>query len=49
MQLDIDKAIEVMRDCNADSAGYIIEREIDGKKHLIKITIVVQQTSNEKE
>lgn len=42
MQLDIDKAIEVLRDTNADTAGYKIEREIDGKKYLIRITIEAQ-------
>ena len=42
MQLDIDKAIEVLRDTNADTANYKIEREIDGKKYLIRITIEAQ-------
>lgn len=42
MQLDIDKAIEVMRDVNADSAGYVLEREIDGKRYLINIEIRTQ-------
>lgn len=42
MQLDIDKAIEVMRDTNADTVDYKIEREIDGKKYFIKITIETQ-------
>ena len=42
MQLDIDKAIEVMREANADSAGYFLEREIDGKRYVINIEIRTQ-------
>lgn len=42
MQLDINKAVEVMREAGADSAGYILEREIDGKKYIITITIKTQ-------
>lgn len=42
MKLDIDNAIEVLRDANADTVDYKIEREIDGKKYLIKLTIETQ-------
>lgn len=42
MQLDIDKAIELLRDTNADTVDYKFEREIDGKKYLIRITIEAQ-------
>ena len=42
MQLDIDKAIEVMREADADSAGYFLEREIDGKRYVINIEIRTQ-------
>ena len=43
MQIDIDKAIELMEDTNADSAEYKLEREIENKKYNIKITIESQQ------
>lgn len=42
MQFDIDQAIKVLRDTNADTVDYRIEAENDGKKYLIRITIEAQ-------
>lgn len=39
MQLDIDKAIEMMRDMNADDVEYKLFKEIDGQAYIIKIRI----------
>lgn len=42
MQLDIDKAIELLRELKGDAVDYCFEREIDGQKYKIKIRIEAQ-------